>query len=434
MVRGQQKGVTRGVIVAHKSLPRSLLRTNNQQLINLHTRLINEYLTHIKRAPWWQHEHSFATIGMYTAFFYRCLGDRLFVGQQLSPETLVQLYATSHRGHSFCNSTYGEHCRRLVVLGMLLFRLGILQGETITAHRRYVHTFFARQMRGTAHSAAKAAAKEFTPAEVHSLYAACQNCTEFVLLLLLFTTGIRIGGAVNLRVSGVQNADGTIKSEGTTTEKGAVQHRIFLCPVLRHWLGRYIAAAAATEYIFPARYGKQGPCSVGHLQRTFGRLCQRAQIAGPHNAHRTRHTLAHALRLTGTPSNHIQHMLGHTCPRTTDLYGALDTHELVRSMHLPWDGVRHDLCARDVSALLRSLCPPFVYRLPWMTPDDMAGLHTGIRADGVPIRIQDLVQLLTQLVTCGKSGRLQAPLRPARADSPNRSLVASPATTNGRPR
>lgn len=415
MVRGQPKGTTRGVIVPHESLPRALLVTGNHHVIHLHSTLINEYLAHVKRTAWWQREHSFATVGMYTAFFYRCLGDRLFREQQLSPKALVQLYETSHRGQNLKNSTYVEHCRRLVVLGTLLFRLGIMQGETAMAHSSYVQTFFAARMQSPTLKAQESRnGKEFTPAEVDRLYASCCNRTEYALLMLLLTTGLRIGGAVNLRVAGVQNPDGTIKSVGTTTEKGAAQHVIFLCPVLRHWLGCHITTAV---FVFPARYSKQEPCSVGHLQHMFRKLCQRAQITGPHNVHRTRHTLAHALRLTGAPGNHIQRMLGHACPRTTDLYGALNTYELVQNMHLPWDGVEDDLQTRDSSALLQSLCPPFSYHLPWMTQDDTAALRpTGPARSGdiprgsVPVGTCDLVQLLSKLVRHGKKVAMETPI------------------------
>lgn len=387
MVRGQPKGHTKGIIRPRESLPLGLLRTQNARLIAQHEKLIELYLASVKRSAWWRREHSFATVGMYTAFFYRCLGNRVLEPQCLGVADLLTLYQESH-GSDVQRSTLVEHCRRLTVLGTILHKLGILRGDDPRAHNHCVQDFFASRIalakppkNDTTSSSGHE--KSLTEADVRRLYAACQTNTEHMFVLLLLTTGLRIGGVVNLRVSGLCDQSGEVGAEGLTSEKGGAQHRFFICPMLRDRIKQHMHCTGPTTFLFPSRYCSQDPCSVGHLQRLFGRLCRLANVSPPHNVHRTRHTLVHALRLNGTPAKHIQLMLGHRSSRTTDHYGGLCTNELVERMHLPWGGMNDD--DKDRSSLLRSLCP--VSR-PWKEKADTME-H---------ISVPELVRLLASVV------------------------------------
>jgi hypothetical protein len=417
--RDLPKGATMGLIIPKNNLPRSLLQKGNESLVRLHSDLIQEYIHTMKRTAWWKKEHSFATIRMYTTFFYRCLGDRLYTRgvSELSLGDLFGLYRNSHGGSNKAigKGTILEHCRRFVVLATILSGMGILEGGV---NEGEIRTLFADLYESEINVGMKTTttpAKSLDAEDVTKLYSSCVNHSEFVLLLLLLTTGIRVGGAVRLRVDGLLDAEtGVVKTEGVTTEKGGLKHRFFLCPVLQYWARLHINASklrykTAPVYVFPSRYNTNEPCSVGHLQRTFRRLCQRAGVRGAMNIHRTRHTLAHALRLAGTPANHIQLLLGHSCSRTTDQYGSLQLHQLVERMQLPWDGVQQSFAARDKYVLLRALCPPKDYYLPWMTGgmddnsvDDIVETVKPANNENkdrlTTISVQDMVALLSKLV------------------------------------
>ena len=410
MVRGQPKGTTKGVIRPEASLPRTLVATGDTQLIQQHICLIEDYLKNVKRSAWWHQEHSFATVGVYTAFFYRCLGPRVYNQGELSIRDLLGLYKASH-GAAVMNSTLVEHCRRLTVLATILHNVGILHDGPVT-HSKELQSFFAELLRGssTVRPSPLDRCNGFNATEVSQMYSSCKNEMEFVLLLLLLTTGIRVGGAVNLRVDGLCDDPGAtpcvVRREAETIEKGGVRHRFFVCPVLQHWIQKHIEAHRGSVYFFPSRYRPDEPCSVGHLQCVFRQLCQRARVQGPNNIHRTRHTLAHALRLSGAPAKHIQLILGHTCPRTTDSYGSLCMNELIERMRLPWDGVEQG-SDKDQAALLRSLCPPEGYRLPWMGANSSPTLtcihpplYTASCAAGKVERIslRNMVELLSAVV------------------------------------
>ena len=415
MVRGQPKGITKGIIQPRQSLPRRLLSTGDELLISQHVDLIQEYLKHVKRSAWWHQQHSFATVGVYTAFFYRCLGRRVYEPQELSLQDLLALYSASHAETGVKNSTLLEHCRRLTVLGTILHNLGILRDGPVTTRNKEVQEFFASLLqRSVQHSPHSHHHNQgFNVGEVSQIYSSTTNHTEFVLLLLLLTTGIRVGGAVHIRVDGLcddpEATPCTVRSEGYTMEKGGVTHKFFICPVLRHWIQRHIEAhPVRPAYLFPSRYNPQQPCSVGHLQCIFRQICTRAGIEGPKNIHRTRHTLAHALRLAGAPAKHIQLMLGHTCARTTDQYGSLGMNELIERMRLPWAGVENHLQIRDQSALLRNLCPADGYRLSWMGEAGHHASHfnnTTAVADNVTmcdnvevVSVQHVLELLAGVV------------------------------------
>ena len=78
-------------------------------------------------------------------------------------------------------------------------------------------------------------------------------------------------------------------------------------------------------------------------------------------------------------------------------------------MQLPWDGVQQSFAARDKYVLLRALCPPKDYYLPWMTGgmddnsvDDIVETVKPANNENkdrlTTISVQDMVALLSKLV------------------------------------
>lgn len=213
----------------------------------------------------------------------------------------------------------------------------------------------------------------FTVAEVQALYTAASRSGAFPLLLLrlLFTTGLRIGGVCRIPVP-------PLGAECVhTVEKGGLLRSVHLAPcvwvdVRNLWVEH--PPRPNQRYLIPARYDSSRPVSTSHLKRTFRRLCDAAHVRGSHaHVHTTRHTVAVALRLAGARLIDIAAFLGHANINTTYAVYSAPTHqELVRGMCLPWmttDGANGQTVD---SRLLEALAGPPNVALPPLPLDPRA--------------------------------------------------------------
>lgn len=205
--------------------------------------------------------------------------------------------------------------------------------------------------------------RSFTVSEVRSLYAAAaSDPLDDLLLTVLFTTGLRIGGVSRLPCF----APGERYCE--TVEKGGRVHAVPLAPAVheRALAWRPSTAPSGAEgrrYLFPARHHPAEGCvSTSFLRTRFKALCQRAGVHGPHaHPHSTRHTVAVALRLAGRSLTDVQAFLGHARLSTTvEVYARPELEPLLSMLHLPWwwrpekDGGG----ASSAESLLNALVPP----------------------------------------------------------------------------
>lgn len=176
----------------------------------------------------------------------------------------------------------------------------------------------------------------FSPEEVRRLHeAAASDPLDRLLLLLLLTTALRVGGLS--RIPALTDTD----RFAVTEEKGGQRFPVYLAPCVREALRAWWAVCPprpGARYLFPARYDVERPVSTSYLKRRFRRLCGRAGVLGPHaHIHTTRHTTAVALRLAGCRIVDIQAFLGHANPSTTlAVYCTPDFHQLVDLLRLPW--------------------------------------------------------------------------------------------------
>lgn len=177
----------------------------------------------------------------------------------------------------------------------------------------------------------------------------CRPTTqEQLILMLLLTTGLRIGGVARLQLPGgrTPRAAADVPAELTTLEKHGRLRRIHpteCCRVLlARWYqqGRHAGGdngGATTTYVFPA--GGSGSTTTGHVgARHVWTVCrglfQRAGISGPHvHPHTFRHTVVQMLFLTGSSFESISKWIGHSSTQVTSaLYGRLAQVDVERSL------------------------------------------------------------------------------------------------------
>ena len=121
-----------------------------------------------------------------------------------------------------------------------------------------------------------------------------------LMLALLFTTAIRVGGLSRMpRVTAgdawcITPGPVRLRRADRPEEKGGVRFPVAIAPCIRSILQRYDAPPSV--HLCPSPRQPSRPRSTSFFKRRFRALCDRAGIVGPHaHIHTTRHTVAIAL-------------------------------------------------------------------------------------------------------------------------------------------
>jgi site-specific recombinase XerD len=140
-----------------------------------------------------------------------------------------------------------------------------------------------------------------------------------IAILLLFTTGIRVGELAGLNLASLSLTDGTLRVFG----KGARERQVFITnSSVRRELTSYLRTQRRGAVLSsPLLVDGQGVRLSAAVIR--GRLRKTAQAAGIERRitpHMLRHTAATALLEAGVDIRFVQRLLGHQSIATTQLY------------------------------------------------------------------------------------------------------------------
>jgi integrase/recombinase XerD len=151
--------------------------------------------------------------------------------------------------------------------------------------------------------------------EIGDLFAATGNIKHRSILMLMYSSGLRIGEVLKLTLTDLDLGRRIIH---VRNGKGKKDRITILSMKLMSELRTYIERYSPAEFIFESPGG--GPYS----QRSVNKIVKRsAKIAGINkaiSAHTLRHTFATHLLERGTDLRYIQALLGHESSRTTERY------------------------------------------------------------------------------------------------------------------
>lgn len=163
------------------------------------------------------------------------------------------------------------------------------------------------------------------------------------LLELLFSTGLRVSEAANLKRDMVNLK----KDEFTVRGKGSKLRVVFLNDPARNWLKKYFAARPDTSmYIFVshdpgkgrgARKSEDKPLTSRSIERLVQKYARAAGIVKKVTPHTMRHTYATDLLQNGADIRSVQMMLGHASITTTQIYTHV-TDKRLRETHKKFHG------------------------------------------------------------------------------------------------
>ena len=184
----------------------------------------------------------------------------------------------------------------------------------------------------------------FTIRELEAIYEVSKSDLRNELIVFLFcTTGMRVGGLVNIRISNVktiENGQIIINNTGRTIEKNKKWFTFAICSHLKKLLWEWIAIkrkyVAQNDYLFPSRNGE---ClTTGTVYTIIKKICKSAGIEGPHvHPHSFRHTYAHMLLECGNSVENVARLLGHSSSSTTEEYYLKESAaEVSKRANIPW--------------------------------------------------------------------------------------------------
>ncbi len=160
--------------------------------------------------------------------------------------------------------------------------------------------------------------------EVARLLEAVPSRKQRLVLMTIYSAGLRVSEVTHLRVADIDSARRVIH---VRQGKGGKDRQVMLSPLLLEELRAYWRFYRPADWLFPGRDPAQ-PLSAACVQRLCQKARRRAGIDKPVSPHTLRHSFATHLLEAGTDLRLIQRLLGHRSLSTTQRYLHIATHQI----------------------------------------------------------------------------------------------------------
>lgn len=160
-----------------------------------------------------------------------------------------------------------------------------------------------------------------SPDEINHVLECVQKPSYAVLCFVMYTMGLRISEALNLKVGDIDREHERVH---VRLGKGGKDRFVRLPQATYHLLRTFWATHRHPKWIFPsAQVNSSGPMDRGAAQKAIREAVLAAGIRKHITAHSLRHCYATHLIESGLNLRAVQDLLGHEDPRTTALYTQL---------------------------------------------------------------------------------------------------------------
>jgi len=168
--------------------------------------------------------------------------------------------------------------------------------------------------------------------EIARLIEAARNPKHRLLVMLLYSSGLRVGEVVRLRIDDIDVERGLVRVRDG--KSGKDRHTLLSSKALAA-LRAYRDMFGCQRWLFEG--GRDGRhYTVRSVQHVVQRCATRAGIQRPVTPHTLRHSFATHLLESGTDLRYIQELLGHGSSRTTEIYTHVTAARLAK-IHSPLD-------------------------------------------------------------------------------------------------
>lgn len=157
-------------------------------------------------------------------------------------------------------------------------------------------------------------------AEVKRIIESIDNLKHKCLIMTIYSAGLRISEALDLRPSDIDSKRMMIRIRGGKGKKDRITLlSVRLLSILRDYYRMY----QPKEYLFTGQMG--GKYSARSAQMILKQAARKAGIVRQVTLHTLRHSFATHLLENGTDLRYIQSLLGHASPKTTQIYTHITT-------------------------------------------------------------------------------------------------------------
>lgn len=147
----------------------------------------------------------------------------------------------------------------------------------------------------------------------------CKSYKEKALVEFLVSSGCRLGEIVGLRTDAVDWQGRSVVVLG----KGNKERTVYFSVRAKLMLQEYLAQRKGGDALFAASRAPYGAMQARAIERTLQAIGERAGEPRRMHPHLLRHTFASNALNAGMDITIIQHLLGHTDPKTTLIYAEL---------------------------------------------------------------------------------------------------------------
>jgi site-specific recombinase XerD len=158
--------------------------------------------------------------------------------------------------------------------------------------------------------------------EVVALISAADNPKHKLLLGLIYSAGLRVSEALNLKVRDLELQEGVA---WVRSGKGSKDRFFNIAGKLKPELERLTNGASADDYVFKGQTGSLKPRAI---QMAMQKIAAKAGIKKEISPHTLRHSFATHQLEKGVDVRKIQEQLGHIDLSTTQIYTKVSTAEL----------------------------------------------------------------------------------------------------------
>ncbi|MFC2087451.1 site-specific tyrosine recombinase/integron integrase [Bacteroidota bacterium] len=151
--------------------------------------------------------------------------------------------------------------------------------------------------------------------EVFRILKSTSNLKHKTILSLIYSAGLRVGEAINLKPEDIDSKRGLIHIRNA---KGQKDRYVTLSDQLLKLLRRYFRQYKPKIYLFNGQKGEK--YTTSSIRKVFRNAVNRVGIKKKVRIHTLRHSFATHLLEKGVDIRYIQDMLGHQDPKTTMIY------------------------------------------------------------------------------------------------------------------
>ncbi len=161
-----------------------------------------------------------------------------------------------------------------------------------------------------------------TKEEIKKLFEATDNKKHRLILQLLYSSGLRLGELLNLKIGDIEFNESIGWVRGG---KGGKDRMFILSKKVVDDVKKFTEGKIESDYVFA---GRSGLMSQRNVQKLVTNIAKKAGISKPIHVHTIRHSFATHLLESGEDIRKIQELLGHSNLSTTQLYTHVSTEEL----------------------------------------------------------------------------------------------------------